>query len=207
MIGKKIRKWKNGEIDEFKHLTYELIDNQSLVIDTDHNAAIYDKVLDRVFVFKDNVTDTELIEEAKRELGNKYTVNDIRTLLYNWGYNVLINLIRVEGNKVYYSHGLIDTMSMANGTILSQPIISSIPTHCIGTVYLDGGFEYQLQPINLNIEELVLANADRIEEMSDKSYLEILDFLVQELIDKMAEDLGIPEHGYIDGTGRWYERI
>lgn len=69
------------------------------------------------------------------------------------------------------------------------------------------GFEYQLQPINLNTEELVLANADRIEEMSDKNYQEILSILVQELIDKMAEDLGIPEYGYIDGTGHWYERI
>lgn len=139
MIGKTIRKWKNGEIDEFDYHSEWLIDNQTMIIDADYNAALYDKVLDKVLVIKDNATDTELIEEAKKELGKKCTVNDIRALLYNWGYNVLIDLIRIEGNKVYYSHGLIDTMPMANGTILSQPIISSIPTHCIGTVYLDGG--------------------------------------------------------------------
>lgn len=78
---------------------------------------------------------------------------------------------------------------MENGTQLEGRQLFAIPSHCIGTVYNDGGYCYQIQPINFRVSP----------------YDPGFDAAVAAEIAAMAADLGIPESGYVSASGRWYE--
>ncbi|MBN2603683.1 MAG: hypothetical protein JXA91_06100 [Candidatus Thermoplasmatota archaeon] len=72
----------------------------------------------------------------------------------------------------------------------------------VGTVYDDGGFEYKIQPTNL--EAINQEEIDKRVEAGEDKY-EVLAKLADKYIQSKADELGIDPEGYVSATGRIYE--
>ncbi len=85
-------------------------------------------------------------------------------------------------------------------------IISAIKgeSHWVETTYDNGGFEYKIQPIDLearNREEI----DRRVEAGEDRD--EILEELANNYIQRHAKELDIDPEGYVSPLGRIYESL
>lgn len=77
-------------------------------------------------------------------------------------------------------------------------------SHWVGTVYDDGGFDYHIQPINLEVRNQEEMDR-RVEDGEERN--KVLDELANEYIRCNADELGIDPDGYVSAKGRIYKSV
>ncbi len=87
------------------------------------------------------------------------------------------------------------------GQKIAIPVIKG-ESHWVGTVYDDGGFDYHIQPINLEVR-----NQEEIDRRTEagEDRNKVLDELADEYIQRNTAELGIDPEGYVSADGRVYE--